>query len=160
MFIFSVRASSVKFVAALILALAVTVGILALGGREAVFASAKTEDGISFAEVQSKEERIAFLRAFGIEVNPESEAADDFTMPEDFDRVLLGYNEIQKRQGLDLSKYAKKKVSRYSYEVLNCTESDQPVIANMLVWKGRVIACDYSSASPDGFVRPLSEFKK
>ena len=79
-------------------------------------------------------------------------------MPEDFDRVLLGYNELQKQQGLDLSKYAKKRVSRYSYEVTNYSE-DGAVVANILVWKGRVIACDFSSASPDGFVKPLTEFK-
>lgn len=159
MFIFSVRASSVKFFAALLLVAAVTVGILALGGREAVFASAKGDGGISFAGIQSREDRVEFLSSFGVAVNPESESADEFAMPENFDRVLLGYNELQKQQGLDLSKYAKKRVSRYSYEVTNYSEPGVAVVANILVWKGRVIACDFSSASPDGFVKPLSEFK-
>ena len=159
MFIVSVRASSLRFFALLLLIASITVGILALGGREAVFASAKGEDGISFGGIETPEERVAFLGRFGVEIKEGSETQDEFTMPEDFDRVLLGYNELQKEQGLDLAKYAKKKVTRYTYEVANCPE-EGAVLANLLVWKGRVIACDYSSAEPGGFVRPLTQFSQ
>lgn len=160
MFIVSVRASSVRFFALLLMIAALAVGILALGGREAVFASAKTEDGISFGGIETAEDRAEFLKALGVEVKEGSETSDEFTMPEDFDRVLLGYNELQKTQGLDLSKYAKKKVTRYTYEVTNCKGHEGAVFANLLVWKGRIIACDYSSGEPGGFVKPLTEFGK
>ena len=84
-------------------------------------------------------------------------------MPENFDRVMLGYNEIQKAQGLDLSRYAKKKVTRYTYEVTNYAEL-QPedaepyhgaVYANLLIYRNRVIGADISSADPTGFVEEL-----
>jgi hypothetical protein len=69
--------------------------------------------------------------------------------------VILGYNELQKKQGLDLSKYARKKVTRYTYKVTNY-DSDGDVYASLFVHRGKIIACDLSSASPDGFVLPLT----
>ena len=68
---------------------------------------------------------------------------------------MLGYNEIQKDQGLDLSKYAKKKVTRYTYTLKDYNEYDGEVYVNLLVYRGRVIGCDVSSADPEGFVEPL-----
>ena len=76
-------------------------------------------------------------------------------MPDNFDRVILGYNELQKKQGLDLSKYAKKKVTRYAYKVTNY-DSEGEVYANLFIHRGKIIACDLSSVSPDGFVVPLT----
>ncbi|MBQ8719465.1 MAG: DUF4830 domain-containing protein [Clostridia bacterium] len=158
MFIYSVRASSVRFFAILALTVTVLVVILGLGGRDAVFASSDGEAGYNYSGAEEKEGRVAFLSQFGIEVNSESEAEESFTMPEDFDRVMLGYNELQKLQGLDLSKYEKKKVTRFTYEVTNCSEADGVVFANLLVYRGRVIGCDYSTADPEGFVKPLTDF--
>ena len=159
MFIYSIRASSVRFFAILALTVTVLVVILGLGGRDAVFASGTGALGYRYDGADDKDGRIAFLAQFGIEVNSESESEEAFTMPEDFDRVILGYNELQKAQGLDLSKYEKKKVTRYSYEVTNCQEGDGAAIANLIVYRGRVIACDYSSADPSGFVKPLTDFR-
>lgn len=158
MFIYSVRASSVRFFAILALTVTVLVVILGLGGRDAVFASGNGDGNYSFSNADGKDGRIAFLAQFGIEVQADSEREEDFTMPEDFDRVMLGYNELQKLQGLDLSKYEKKKVTRYTYEITNYKEYDGTVYANLLVYRGRVIGCDYSTADPTGFVKPLTDF--
>ena len=62
---------------------------------------------------------------------------------------------MQKKQGLDLSKYAKKRVTRYTYTVTNY-DSDGAVFANLFVYRGKIIACDISSADPKGFVVPLA----
>ena len=78
-------------------------------------------------------------------------------MPEDFDRVILGYNQIQKTQGLDLTKYERKRVTHYAYEVTNY-DSDGAVYVNLLVYRNRIIAADISSASDGGFVSSLTEF--
>ena len=75
-------------------------------------------------------------------------------MPENFDRVILGYNQIQKKQGLDLSKYERKRVTHYAYEVTNY-EHDGTVYVNLLVHKNKIIAADISSAANGGFVLPL-----
>jgi hypothetical protein len=67
----------------------------------------------------------------------------------------LGYNELQRRQGLDISKYAKKKITRYTYTVSNYEGYDGEVKANLLIYRNRIIACDISSADPGGFVEPI-----
>ena len=79
----------------------------------------------------------------------------EFSMPESFDRVLLGYNELQRSQGLDLSKYLKKRVTRYTYRVEDYEGYDGEVVANLLVYRSRIIACDISSKDSSGFVSPI-----
>ena len=74
------------------------------------------------------------------------------TIPEEFDKIFTGYNEIQKRQGLDLSKYKKKKVMRYTYEITNYEGEEGKVYANVIVYRNRVIGGDICSARADGFI--------
>jgi len=57
--------------------------------------------------------------------------------------------------GLDLSKYAKKKVTRYTYEIDGYEDYDGAVMVNLLVYRNRIIGCDVSSADPEGFVKEL-----
>lgn len=151
MFIFSIRASSVKFFGVIALTMVLLLGILFSGG--AVLASAETS--VDFSGIRTEEDRISFLKENGIEVKKGSSESCDFVMPENFDRVLLGYNEIQKSQGLDLSKYAKKKVTRYTYSVENYEGYEGEVKATLLVYRNRIIGCDISSADPEGFVKPI-----
>ncbi len=153
MFVYSIRASSVKFFAVLLLSVAVLVGIMLSGNT--VFASAQAIGEVDFSGIKTEEDRVEFLRELGVDVKTEGSEAVEFIMPENFDRVMLGYNEIQKSQGLDLSKYAKKKVTRYTYEVLDYGDYDGKVLATLLVYRNRVIGCDVSSADPEGFVKPI-----
>ena len=154
MFIYSVRANTVKFLGFVLVALLLIFGIVATGDGDAVMA-AGSGSGIDYSGIKTNEDRVAFIENFGIQVedNPISEQA--FTMPGDFDRVILGYNEIQKKQGLDLSKYQNKRVTRYTYKVTNY-DCEGEVYANLFVYRGRIVAADICSASPEGFVIPLT----
>ena len=153
MFVYSMRASTVKFFGFVLLTLLLIVAAVFLGGDGTVLASSDAVE-IDFSGMKTNEDRVAFIRSFGIEVEEKPEDCA-FTMPEDFDRVIGGYNEIQKRQGLDLSKYARKRVTRYTYKVTNYNvEGD--VYASLFVYRSKVIACDIASASPEGFVLPLT----
>lgn len=154
MFIYSIRASTVKFLCFVLLAVTLAVLIVTTGGGGAVTASASAS-GIDYSGVKTNEQRVAFIENFGIQVDDTPIEEQAFTMPEDFDRVILGYNELQKRQGLDLSKYQRKKVTRYTYKVTNY-DCDGEVYANLFIYRGRVVACDVCSASPEGFVLPLT----
>ena len=107
--------------------------------------------------VRTKEERIDFLKQFGIEVKEESEQSENFTVSESLDRVLLSYNELQKKQGLDLSKYTGKRLVRYTYEVTNC-ERDGAVYVNLFISRGRVVAGDVSGEGDTPFVIALCDF--
>jgi hypothetical protein len=76
----------------------------------------------------------------------------EVTIPSEFDKIFTGYNEIQRRQGLDLSDYKKKKVMRYTYEVTNYEGETGTVYANLLVYRNRVIGGDICSADVKGFI--------
>ena len=154
MFIYSIRASTVKLVGVMALALALVFGIVISGNANAISASSSAT-GIDFSGIKTNEQRVAFIENFGIKVEETPVEEEAFRMPEDFDRVILGYNELQKKQGLDLSKYQKKKVTRYTYKVTNY-DSDGEVYANLFVYRGKIVACDLCSANPDGFVIPLT----
>ena len=155
MFVYSVRASTLKFFAVIGVCLVLLITFATLGSGETVYASV---DGrtINYGGMKTAEDRIAFIESFGLRVDPASETEEQFSMPENFDRVLSGYNEIQKSQGLDLSKYTKKKVTHYTYKVTNY-DFDGPVYVNLLVYRSKVIACDISSGDPKGFVLPLCD---
>ena len=153
MFVCTVRASSVKFFAILAIVITVIAVLLATGGE--VFASAEPAGSVSFSGMKTKEDRIAFLNSFGISVKADSEQSAEFSMPENFDRVIMGYNELQRSQGLDLTKYARKRVTRYSYDVEGYEGYDGEVVANLLIYRSRIIACDISSKDPNGFVSAI-----
>lgn len=151
MFIYSVRASTIRFFSVIALTLAVLIGILAFGGgTDSVSAASGT---ISFSGVKTGEERVEFISQFGIKVDDEPVETEEFRVPENFDRVISGYNEIQKSQGLDLLKYKNKKVTRYTYQTEDY--NGKPAFVNLIIYKGTVIACDVSSTDPNGFIEPL-----
>jgi len=155
MFIYSVRARTLKLFALVALALVLVVGVWAFGGENFVSASSGA-DGIDYSGIKTNEDRIKFIERLGIKVENSPAEEEAFTMPENFDRVILGYNELQKKQGLDLSKYQNKRVTRYTYKVTNY-DYDGTVYANLFVWRGRIVACDISSSDPEGFVAPLTQ---
>ena len=152
MFIYSVRASTIRFFAVIALVITCLLLLLAFGSNDSVYASSTAVD---FSGVKTNEDRISFIKQFGLNVNPEPRESEEFRVPENFDRVISGYNEIQKKQGLDLTKYKNKKVTRYTYEVTEYEKYDGEVFVNLIIYKGVVIACDISSADPSGFVIPL-----
>ena len=153
MFIYSVKASTIKLAAVICIALAILVSVTAFGDAGAVYASA---DGVtvSYGGIKTNEDRIEFIEGFGLRVKESPVREEKITMPENFDRIILGYNELQKSQGLDLSKYTKKNVMHYSYEVTNY-DYDGTVYVNILMHKNKIIACDISSGDKNGFVLPL-----
>lgn len=154
MFIYSVRASTLK-ICGVVLLLAVLFTALAVIGQGDAAMAVSGSGEVNFSGVKTKENRLAFIRGFGIEVDGESEEERAFRMPEDFDRVISGYNILQQKQGLDLSKYKNKKVTRYTYRVTNYRDGGE-VFANLFIYRGKVVACDISSAEADGFVIPLT----
>ena len=70
----------------------------------------------------------------------------------EFDTVFAGYNELQKLQGLDLSSYKRKTLTRYTYEVTNYEGHAGRVLANLLIYRGRVVGGDICTESKDGFI--------
>ena len=158
MFVYSVRASGIRYFLLVFLMLTVLIGSIIISGADtaAVFA----EGNIDLSGVDKQEGRVAFIKQFGYEVGEGEISEESFTVPKNFDRVIAEYNEIQRRQGLDLAKYANKKITRYTYEVKNYEGYEGTVYANLFVYRGRVVGCDISSADPQGFVDPLIKIER
>ena len=155
MFIYSLRASTLKFFAVVCVALVTLITLIAFVptyGENTVDIETSGGVEISYDKIKTAEDRVRFLSQFGWEVKPTAITECEVTIPEEFDRVFTGYNEIQKRQGLDLSKYKNKKVMRYTYEVTNYEDYDGVVYANLIIYRGRVIGGDICSADVTGFI--------
>lgn len=110
---------------------------------------------MSYGGIATENDRREFIKAQGYEIADKAVDKVSFSVPKDFDRIISGYNEIQKKQGLDLGRYKGKKVTRYTYLVTNYEGYDGAVYANLVVYRKKIIACDVSSADPTGFVEPL-----
>ena len=158
MFVYSIKASTIKIACVIVVAVVALIGLLnAIPTYEPNANSLMyTEVGsYTYTGISTNEDRIEFLSQFGwtVEASPIEEVA--VTIPNEFDKVYVGYNELQKQQGLDLMKYKNKDVKRYTYKVMNYPEYEGVVYANMLVYRGRVIGGDVCSADVNGFVVSL-----
>ena len=155
MFIYSLRASTLKFFAVICVSLVALITMIAFipayGSDDGYVASSKDMD-VEYDGIKTGEDRVEFLEQFGWKVKGEPVESVEVTIPAEFDKVFTGYNEIQRRQGLDLSKYKKKKVMRYTYEVTNYEGADGVVYANLLIYRNRVIGGDICSADTSGFI--------
>ena len=159
MFIYSMRASTIKFFGVICIAL---VGLIALIAVVPSYISSNgtVEVGISdlegksynYDKMKNADDVAAFLSQFGWSVNASTVEKSEVTLPSEFDKVFVGYNEIQRAQGLDLSKYKNKKITRYTFEVNNYNGYDGKVLANVLVYRNKVIGGDICSADVTGFV--------
>ena len=158
MFVYSVRASGIRYFLLVVLTLIVLVGSIIIGNSDAALVSA--EGSIDFGGVGDNEGRRKFIEQFGYEVGEEPVSEASFSVPGNFDRIITDYNEIQRRQGLDLTKYANKKITRYTYEIKNYEGYEGTVYANLFVYRDRVVGCDVSTADPAGFVLPLVKSDK
>ena len=153
MFVYSIRASTIKFFGFIAVTLAILIGVVVMGSGGAVAAMGSGE--VDYSGIKTNEDRIEFIERFGLRVDAEPIEEIPFAMPDNFDRVIMGYNELQKKQGLDLSEYSKKKVTRYTYKVTNY-DCEGEVYANLFVYRSKIVACDVCSANPEGFVVPLT----
>lgn len=158
MFIYSMRAGTIRFFGILSIALVALVTLIAFvpelepaaaTGNEIVEAT----ESISFEKIRDNEDRIAFLAQFGWQVEENPIESTTVTIPREFDKVFAAYNELQRTQGLDLSGYGGKTVERYTYKITNYEGFEGTVYANLLISRNRVIGGDICSADTNGFVQ-------
>ncbi|MBQ8743254.1 MAG: DUF4830 domain-containing protein [Clostridia bacterium] len=157
MFVYSFRASSVKAFAAIGTALLILATlILTIPSYGALDASVEPEVEISYSDVKNAEDAARFLSQFGWEVSPKPIKVSEITVPSEFGSIFVRYNEIQKRQGLDLEKYKLKTLTRYTFEITNYKDASGKVFADVLTYRNTVVAGDISHSGENGFVYGFS----
>lgn len=167
MFIYSFKASSIKFFGILCVALATLITLIAFVPAYAGDGTAEPNGGVAvdapeaesgvtvsvrYDKVKTADDAAKFLSQFGWVVDAGSVETREVTIPAEFDKVFAGYNELQKSQGLDLSKYKKKTVTRHTFTVTDYPDYEGTVYANVLVYRNRVIGGDICSADVNGFI--------
>ena len=155
MFICSVKATTLRFFSVLLLSAVALAGVTVFATSTDTGAVGAMSEKVSYEGIKTESDRRAFLASFGYEVKSDAESTVDFTLPRSLDAVLLDYNELQKKAGLDLSKYAGKKVTRYTYLLPKQEGYEGNVYANIIVYRSRVVAADLTGVGESGFVRPL-----
>ncbi len=157
MFIYSVKASSLRFCAVIMLSLTVICALIVLIPKYDAVNVFADDGSVVYTGAKTNEGRVEFLRKFGWEVNSEPTDESVVTIPKEFDTVFAGYNQLQKLQGLDLARYKRKSVTRYTYVVTNYPEYDGTVYANLFVYRGRIIGGDICTESAEGFIHGFSK---
>ena len=156
MLIYTAKLTKTKlalFVGAVFLVLLLIIAaVSSLKTHDAAGTAALTVSEVSFKNIRDNGDRIAFLNAFGWEVGADPVAIEEVVIPEEFDGVYAQYNELQRYQGLDLEKYRGKTAKRYTYEVTNYPGNEDNVVANLLIYKNRVIGGDVCSTEYRGLM--------
>ena len=164
MFIYSFRGQNLRLMAALFLSAAIICSVFFCFpspqennvDAEDVLPAIQLQSPGDFKNIKTNEDRIAFLKLFGWEVEQEAIEVAEVIIPLEFDSIYQTYNEIQANEGLDLEKYKGKSVRKYTYLVRNY-EYDGSVYANLLIYKDRVIGGDISSAKQNGFMHSFTK---
>ena len=133
-----------KKIAIILAAIVIAVAglFLLIGGRDA---TPTVSTGVA-----NNDARVAFLKSFGWEVTTSPAESGQVRIPESGNDVFNRYNELQKSQGYDLSKYAGKTVMRYVYQINNYPGATEPVYATLLVHKNEVIGGDVTNTAARG----------
>ena len=149
MFITTFRANTIKFTAITVFSFLIVAALVVFVPK---YESTAAQRKVSYQNVYSNSDRIDFIAQFGWNVNQTPIEEIEVTIPAEFDSVYVGYNDIQKNQGLNLAKYKGKEVVRYTYEVTNYEDYEGVVYVNLLVYRNKIVGGDVCSADSAGFI--------
>ena len=112
-----------------------------------------TETGASVT-VKTPEDCVQYLSGLGFQLDAASGESRKVQIPKDFDAVYQAYNQMQQDCGFYLLKYAGKKVDLTTYKITNWP-GGETVLADVLVYKNKVIGGAVYTAAVDGFMYGL-----
>ena len=149
MLIMTTKVDKRKLIIAAAAVIAAIVLLLSFGGRDAQPTAGMT----TAPAADSNDARVKFLTDLGWDVTASPAEATEVKIPKGSDEVFDRYNELQKSQGYDLTKYAGKKIMRYVYQINNYPNAKEPVYATLLVYKDQIIGGDITDTTPGGKVQ-------
>ena len=101
-------------------------------------------------------QRVEYLSAYGWEVSADPISTEELVIPEEMDERYEDYLALQNGQGFDLTRYAGKRVKRYTYEIYNYPSGEAGVQANLLMYRNTVIGGEVLSPKLNGFLHGLA----
>ena len=106
-------------------------------------------------DLSSNDARVGYLEGLGWQVNASPVESGQVRIPTQTTEVYDRYNDLQKAQGFDLTRFAGKTVMRYVYKVTNYPNATEPVYATLLIYKNQVIGGDITNTAPNGAIQGL-----
>ena len=152
MLIMTTKVDKRKLLIAAVAAVAAIALLFALGGGD----SEPTSSMSTAPAADTNDARVKFLTELGWDVIVSPTEATEIRIPKAGDPIFDRYNELQKSQGCDLSRYAGKKVMRYVYRINDYPGAREPVYATLLVYKDKIIGGDITDTTPGGKVQGLT----
>ncbi len=132
---------------------ALLVGITVLVVVLARWVDVQSVSGRPSPAAGSEEQRRAYLTSFGWELAADPVEIRQVTIPDVFNDVYTQYNDMQKAQGMDLTRYRGKTAKRWTYEITNYPDAgDRRVYADLLIYNGQVIGGSIGTREADGFM--------
>lgn len=157
MFVYTAKLSKKKIaLTAVLLILAIAAVILLTRDNSTGGSAGKMETHPTNINVKTNEQRVEYLKSLGWEIKETAIEEQKVIIPAVMEGVYAEYSEMQKKQGFELSSYAGKEATRYTYEVLNYPNAKEKVVADLLIYKGKVIAGDIQCVAVDGFMHGLA----
>ena len=113
----------------------------------------------SSVKVKDNDDRLDFLASLNWEVEEQPISERKIIIPKEFSKVYTEYNNLQKAQGYDLSKYCGLEATIFTYRVTNYTGYTGNVVAEIYVLNFEIIGGDIHSLELDGFMHGLTAKK-
>lgn len=152
MFIYTAKLNKKKVIAAIVAAAVVVCLIIVLAGREKAQPAS-----VASMKITRQEDVETYLESLGWEISQEPIDVQEIVIPMDFSDTYGQYNDLQKKQGYDLTSYAGFSAVRYTYEILNYTDDSGKVVADIIVSGKQIVAADIQSVKLDGFMHEMRE---
>ena len=108
-------------------------------------------------DLSTPEGRQSFLRTYGWEIDPASESIKRVQIPRRLEGALADYNELQKKQGYDLSGHLGEPCDQITYLLTNYPGRDQTVLVTLYIQGRSLIAADIHSTALNGFMHGLKD---
>lgn len=156
MMIYTFKFDKKKLVLAVVMVALVLIGvILLLGAHSKAQALRELTDGGGTAAVRNERGGADYLAELGWEVETPALSHSTVLIPRAFTSVFEEYNELQKRQGFDLSQFCGMELEMYTYRVTNAQYAGDEVVAVLYVRDSAVVGGDVHSTALDGFMQGL-----
>ena len=120
LFIYSVKAQTLQFfsiVALSVVALLVLIAFIPTYEPTVINTLYTETANVKFSKIKTNDDRVDFLEQFGWTVSETAVDEQKVTIPREFDKIMLSYNEFQRQMGLDLAKYKGKDLQTLSYSL-------------------------------------------
>ena len=154
MFVFNIKPFRRKrlliAIAAVVLATAITCTVAAILHEEKPADKAQGSKGEYSLVVENGEYR-EFFSQLGIDSEAQPNDIRSVTIPSEFNKTYEDYNELQRRAGLDLSRYKGEQAQLLTFSI----SSKETPLAVLLVKDGRVIGGHLTNGEYGGEMLPL-----